>query len=123
MYAGVLSLGLTTENEFSEGLVLISSKPHQGAVQSSRQKGKQRRQTETRDFPSNTVFSDVIPTLTQILFTFCSSHLSRSIYLAVAHESGGVEFITSQTLPTCWDEGGVGILGAEVGIRSRNANG
>lgn len=91
-------------------------------MQSSRQKGKRRRQNETRDFPSNTVFSDVITTLTQILFTFYSSHLSRSIYLALAHESGGVEFIMSQTLPTCWDEGDVGILGAEVGIWSWNAN-
>lgn len=64
-----------------------------------------------------------MPSSTQTLVTFCGSHLPRGIYLTLADGSGEVEFITSQTLPACWDKGDVGILGVKVGIWSRDADG
>lgn len=75
-----------------------------------------------RRFPSDAFFSDVSPRLSPRLDLLSVAPIVYGHHLTPADGSGVVEFIASQTLPACWDED-VGILGIEVGIWSRNANG
>lgn len=87
------------ENEFCKELALISSKPNQGAVQSSCQKGRQ------RGSKMRHVAFLAMPSSPQALFTLYGFHLPWIIYLPDSSRwvrGGGVYHITDTLCLQGW---------------------